>query len=256
MNRELCHTQETRRSDPYGFLANWYDEYLGRVSFLRARRALEWALRQLRIRPRSAADLGCGTGLFVRYLRGLGCSPVYGIDRSVAMLEQARRANGYSGVRLLCQDIRRLRLPTPVDLVTAHADVINHLLDASDIIGVFESVRSQLRFPGCFIFDVVTHDHPPPIRWRYIHRFPKRAATLVEDAMWDPGTHLLRIVCRIAGPTQTVPHVTTHHERTYCMSEVCCALERARFSSIDVRPASMLLSLHEPWCRQVVFARP
>ncbi len=53
---------------PYSELAPFYDAALGRESFADARRAFELLASGHRIRFRSAADIGCGTGLFACYL--------------------------------------------------------------------------------------------------------------------------------------------------------------------------------------------
>src|SRR5580765_3146634 len=113
---------------PYSELARSYDVALGLNSFASTRQAFEELVRRYGIRFCSAADVGCGTGLFARYLSRCWKARVLGVDRSPEMLIEARRNCRDDGVRFLTQDIRCLALPEPVDLVTANFDVVNHLV--------------------------------------------------------------------------------------------------------------------------------
>jgi predicted TPR repeat methyltransferase len=53
---------------PYSELAATYDATLGVPIFVGTRRAFEELVIRYGIDFRSAADIGCGTGLFARYL--------------------------------------------------------------------------------------------------------------------------------------------------------------------------------------------
>jgi len=57
-----------RVSRPYTELAAMYDNTLGVPFFFGTRRAFEELGRRYGINFRSAADIGCGTGLFAHYL--------------------------------------------------------------------------------------------------------------------------------------------------------------------------------------------
>lgn len=70
---------------PYCSFARLYDALLGNAMFPLVRRNFEWVVRRYGIRFRSVADVACGTGAFVRYLRQWGV-PALGVDRSLAML--------------------------------------------------------------------------------------------------------------------------------------------------------------------------
>jgi SAM-dependent methyltransferase len=242
-------------SAPYDLLSQVYDEVIGRHSMLRAQRVLKWAFRRFGLCPGPAADLGCGTGLFVRHLCHLGCRPVYGVDRSATMLALAKGRNRHSAARFICQDIRRLRLPTAVDLITAHADVVNHLLSTSDLLRTFENVRSSVRPGGHFIFDVVTHDRPLPTRWTYTCGLPSRGVKLVENAEWDPRSGLMCIACFAHRPGRSGVRMEKQYERTYGLSDILRCLKQTGFQPMEVLPASAFSRAFEPWSREVVFAR-
>src|SRR5947208_15510074 len=105
---------------PYTEIAPGYDCTLGVPFFLQVRDSFEKLAQQYCIHFCSAADLGCGTGLFACYLNLYWGVPVYGVDNSAAMLRQAYRNCRSANVCLLQQDIRCLALPTQVDLITAN----------------------------------------------------------------------------------------------------------------------------------------
>ncbi|WP_031464861.1 class I SAM-dependent methyltransferase [Sciscionella sediminilitoris] len=77
-------------------------------------------LRQLPEKPRSALDIGCGTGEFARKLAATGAR-VDGIDTDPAAIAGATRSGG--GVRYLTADVRTARLDryaTVVSIATVH----------------------------------------------------------------------------------------------------------------------------------------
>src|SRR5881409_1413 len=76
---------------PYSRIAPSYDCTIGLPFFLQVRDSFEKLVQRYGIRFRSAADLGCGTGLFACYLNLCWNVPVYAVDNSAAMLRQAQR---------------------------------------------------------------------------------------------------------------------------------------------------------------------
>ena len=119
------------------------------------RRCFERSRRHYDLRFSSAADVGCGTGTFLLHLARL-CDGLYGVDRSAEMLAQARRKLAGANVTLLQQDLRRLRLPRPVDLITCMFDTLNYLTTAAGVQEALESARENLRNGGSLVFDVIT----------------------------------------------------------------------------------------------------
>src|SRR5262245_16153553 len=99
---------------PYSELAADYGQTIGWPAFRQTRRAFETLARRYGLRFRSAADLGCGTGLFARYLSERYPAPVWAVDISPEMLRVAESNCFGANVRLLRQDIRCLRLPERV----------------------------------------------------------------------------------------------------------------------------------------------
>ena len=145
------------RAKPYSVLARDYDCAMGLDHFRRVRALFEHLVRELGLHFSSAADVGCGTGLFARHLRRRWRVPVFAVDRSPAMLRVAKRNCCGTGVHLLQQDLRLLRLPIPVDLITANFDTVNHLVAREDLARALRCIADNLRPGGHFIFDFLTH---------------------------------------------------------------------------------------------------
>lgn len=223
---------------PYSLLADAYDDIVGRNFFALLREVFERIVHRHRIAFSSAADLGCGTGLFARYLNSLWRVPVFAVDRSPAMLRVAASNCRGADVTLLRQDIRRLVLPYAVDLVTANFDTVNHLLDDRDLPALFQRVHAHLRPGGHFIFDFITPCDPPSgtLHFRASRNGHSRVAQRIR---WHPARRLLLydIVFR---EQARAPRVEFHRERAYAPQEVATWLADAGFVLRDVLDARTL----------------
>jgi SAM-dependent methyltransferase len=103
----------------------------------------------------SACDLACGTGTTALALAREGIR-MFAVDLSPVMCrlarEKAHRAR--LPLRVLCADMRRFRLPEPVDLITCEYDALNHVPRKADLRLVARAVARALRPGGYFLFDV------------------------------------------------------------------------------------------------------
>jgi SAM-dependent methyltransferase len=230
----------SRLAPPYGLLAAAYDDVIGRDFFERVRRVFEHLVGQHRIGFSSAADLGCGTGLFARYLNSLWRVPVFGVDMSPAMLRVAARNCRDSDVTLLCQDIRRLRLPHGVDLVTANFDTLNHLVNDGELPALFRRVYDHLRPGGHFIFDFITPCDPlgaAAIVRRVRSRDGRRHVT--QRIRWVPSRRMLLYEILFGGSGRPAPRLELHRERAYWPDDVATWLMDAGLILRDVLDASL-----------------
>jgi SAM-dependent methyltransferase len=214
---------------PYDAIAPGYDAALGRASLARAVALLRHVVNRYGIAFRSAADLGCGTGLFAAYLARRWRIPVYAVDRSPAMLREALRNGSSRHVVLMCQDFRALRLPRPVDLMTANFDALNYLLHPADLVATFRRVHHDLRPGGHFVFDLVTDRVP----WRgghtYARKLPGSGGGLLQRLVWNPVRRLFSTTLT-RGLGHGCEAAERHLQRAYPAGEAVRLLRQAGFS--------------------------
>jgi SAM-dependent methyltransferase len=231
---------------PYSRLAATYDRALGWASFVRTRRAFEVLARQYGIRFKTAADLGCGTGLFACYLRRRWGVPVFAVDRSPEMLNVARCNCSEPGIRWLQQDLRCLRLPCRVDLATSNFDTLNHVLSPCGVRRVFRRVWRCLQPGGYFIFDLVTPRLPRGGLKAYFSRFHSLGPLLVRRIRWDPRANLLTILILHRTPPSPPfarggeTELEVHRERAYSPVDAARWLRRTGFLVRGVHDAETL----------------
>jgi SAM-dependent methyltransferase len=237
-------TSIARMSRPYSRLVSTYDQVLGVPFFLGARLAFEKLVHRYGISFHSAADLGCGTGLFARYLSGCWRVPVFAVDRSIDMLNEAARNCRDSGLTFIRQDIRGLSLPRRVDLITANFDTVNHLLKEKDLRQAFQRIADNLNPGGYFLFDVLTHCQHLDRRRPLVRRFRSQRCRM-DQWIWRPQRKALSVLivqhCSLCSP----PDIEVHRERLYAPLEIGRALHAAGFTikgahdAVTLQPADM-----------------
>jgi SAM-dependent methyltransferase len=230
-----------RLAPPYGPLAEAYDDVIGRDFFERMRRVFEHLVARHRIGFSSAADLGCGTGLFARYLNTLWRVPVFGVDLSPTMLRVAASNCCDTNVRLLHQDIRHLRLPQRVDLVTANFDTLNHLVNDGELPSLFRHVYDHLHPGGHFIFDFITPCDPLGAATMIRHRPSRdRRRHVTQRIRWVPARRMLFYEVLFRDSARPAPRLELHCERTYWPRDVATWLMDAGLVLRDVLDAATL----------------
>ena len=141
---------------PYGLLARFYDALADYAPAMN-RHAREKILGETLHQIHSACDLACGSGETALDLARSGLK-VYAVDLSPTLVRTVRAKARRAGLRVhaRCADMRRLRLPQRVDLVTCEFAALNHLPRPADLITVFRAVARALRPGGWFLFDLNT----------------------------------------------------------------------------------------------------
>lgn len=240
---------------PYSQIAQVYDCTVGMEFFLRVRRAFSKLVPRYGIGFCSAADIGCGTGLFACYLNQCWGVPVYGVDRSLEMLRQARRNCPSAAVCFLQQDIRCLALPSQVDLITANFDTLNHLNAPQDLRCVFDRVAANLRPGGHFYFDILTPCQPLKGYRVYVRDRCHVGSWLQQRVRWDPKRRVIHTsaVQRDVGTCRpVVEHIT---ERAYSAAEAGKWLAKAGFTIRGVHDEATLRSAVDCPSRIIVVAK-
>ena len=126
---------------------NYYPEIFGQ-------QLLKW-LERRGIRPKNSMDLGCGTGVLCRILRGSGIEAA-GMDFSAGMIEIARQSD--PGTAYEVADMITYCPRTQYDLVTCTGDALNHIDDPGDIRRIFQNVYRYTAPGGYFIFDILNEN--------------------------------------------------------------------------------------------------
>jgi len=134
-------------------LAQAYDAVMAEAAWPSLSRGLARALAGAPVA--GAADIGCGSGRVLQWLAARGHRPLYGVDRSAAMLRLCGRRLDRSRVRLMQQDIRALALPQPVELVTCTFATLNYLVDDASLARALGAVARNLRPGGLFVADYI-----------------------------------------------------------------------------------------------------
>ena len=205
----------------YERFAAFYDEVMDDPG----PRALRVDAAIARFRPRAASvlELACGTGSILARLTT--DAALIGLDRSPRMLEVC--AAKVPGARLVEGDMRHFDLGQRFDVVVCVFDSVNHLLDPSEWVSLFDGVHRHLTEGGLFVFDVNTvgelrrlGDEPP-----WVYDFEDGTAIVdVTFAESDQGLGLtdwdIRIFERV-----TATRFELHHER---IGELGLPLARVR----------------------------
>ncbi len=126
---------------------NYYPEAFGE-------QLLQW-LKENRVSPKTALDLGCGTGVLCEILHREGMA-VRGMDFSSGMIDIARQ--GSPEIRYEVADMITFRPEDRFDLVTCTGDALNHIPDLTDVAKIFENVSAYLAPGGYFIFDILNEN--------------------------------------------------------------------------------------------------
>ena len=231
--------------DPFARIAPYYDQLMANVPYDL------WAdylfqLAELAGRPMlpgsRVLDLATGTGSVAFELAKRGCL-VVGVDRSCAMLDQARRRARDAGlaVEFLCYDLADLSLPAEFSHAVCLYDSLNYITEADRLKQAFANTRAALVPGGLFIFDVntvraleeelftQTSRQGAPIQYRWTSRY-------------DPATRVSRIRMRFTIPAARQRFSIVHEQRAYTDEEIRSLLRQAGFRRISAYEAYRLTS--------------
>jgi len=196
---------------------------------------LQEVLRRFRFRPQRILDLACGTGTVAVSMAQEGFQ-VVAVDLSPAMLLEAEKKAQRAGVKVafLRQDMRRLTLKEPVDLVTCFFDSLNYLLSYEDLVRTFKRVARVLSSGGLFVFDINT---PAGLATHWNYRKEGQdleAVAILGSNSYDPqkklGTIHITVFKKVGRLYEKFTEV--HTERAYSRSEVKKALRESGLKSL------------------------
>ena len=126
---------------------NYYPEIFGE-------QLLKWLDRN-NLRPKTAMDLACGTGILCGILDNAGIE-ASGMDFSSGMIEIARQNTPH--LHYDVADMITYRPDKQFDLVTCTGDAVNHISDLGNVEKIFQNVYAYLAPGGYFVFDLLNEN--------------------------------------------------------------------------------------------------
>ena len=143
--------------DAYHALAASYDRLTNDVDYEATVEFYMQILKREGLRPRTAADLACGTGSVTKILAEKGFD-VIGVDLSEEMLTEAFQKVQDMGnpPRFVCQPLQELWLPRGVDMAVCALDSLDYITNPNDCDEAIRRTYKALNPGGIFIFDVNT----------------------------------------------------------------------------------------------------
>ncbi len=112
--------------------------------------------------PRTMCECGCGTGSLSVYFARAGLR-LTASDLSEEMLRLAQIKARKAGVSIpfVCQDMRALELPRPVDAIAACCDAVNYLTDRDSVRAFFDGAFRFLKGLAAHIAHAGKVHHQP-----------------------------------------------------------------------------------------------
>ncbi|MGY6276580.1 class I SAM-dependent DNA methyltransferase [Methylomonas sp. MgM2] len=215
----------------YEVLAKIYDSAVALPVFPLLCGAFVHMLDRHRIVYDSIADLGCGTGNFLRYVSRKGKTAV-GVDNSSAMLDIARKKIKKLPIRFFQQDLRELQLPISVDFISCQFDTLNYFLKQEDLIEVLTRCHQALNPNGHLLFDFITGSGALPIdQNRKIRYGPFMSYWSTHT---DPQKNLSRVKLTVTEADNRDQRISEMHvQRWYPLKVVLRLLTQTGFTTQD-----------------------
>ncbi len=141
----------------YQNLAASYDRLTNDVDYKSWVDFAQAILEKEGLKPRTVADLACGTGSATQILAERGYR-VTAVDLSESMLTEAmdKCADLENLPTFVHQNLAELRLPRAVDMAVCFLDSLDYILDPKDCEAAIGRTYKALNPGGIFIFDVNT----------------------------------------------------------------------------------------------------
>ena len=233
-------------SDPFSAVATYYDLLMQSIPYLWWMHYVETLLDYFDRPAQKVLDLCCGTGNLSELMAMSGYT-VVGVDRSAAMIEQARRKaqENRSSVRYYVQDAAELELGETFNLIVSLFDSLNNITAPARFAEAMRRAYQHLNSNGVFIFDLNTEyafvrkffdqtqlDERAPLRYRWRSQYDKatRLCT-VQMEFWVREGETERYFTEV------------HTQRAYSEQEVRTMLYDAGFPEVHLFDA---YTLHPP----------
>lgn len=217
---------------------NYYPEVFGE-------QLLKW-LENKKLKPKTAMDLACGTGILCRILADAGIE-ASGMDFSAGMIAIARQNNPQLSFDVA--DMTTYRPEKQFDLVTCTGDAVNHIPLISDVEKIFQNVYAYLAPGGYFVFDLLNEKEvsdSEPFEMDFTD------TTRVWFQMTRPDKKKVNLKIRVFENKQ-LQFEENIRETIHHPAEICRLLEKNSFTEITCR--DRLLPENNPGTTWFVIAR-
>ena len=217
---------------------NYYPEVFGE-------QLLKW-LENKKLKPKTAMDLACGTGILCRILADAGIE-ASGMDFSAGMIAIARQNNPQ--IFFDVADMTTYRPEKQFDLVTCTGDAVNHIPAISDVEKIFQNVHAYLAPGGYFVFDLLNEKEvsdSEPFEMDFTD------TTRVWFQMTRPDKKKVNLkICVFEN--EQLQFEEDIRETIHAPPEICRLLEKSSFTDITCR--DRLLPENNPGTTWFVIAR-
>lgn len=201
--------------DKFGW--NYYPEVFGQ-------QLLTW-LERKKLKPESALDLACGTGILCGILHSAGIR-ASGMDFSAGMIQIAK--THYPDLAFDVADMITYRPQKQFDLVTCTGDAINHIEDPRNVEKIFRNVYEYLSPGGWFVFDILNEQEVSTSE-------PFEMDTDEQETVWfqmtRPGENQVNLKIRVLERGKPVFEENIR-ETIHDPMEICRMLERIGFREV------------------------
>ena len=193
---------------------NYYPEIFGQ-------QLLTW-LQRRGLRPQTAMDLGCGTGVLCRILQSSGIKAA-GMDLSAGMIKIARQEDPRISYQVA--DMITFCPERQYDLITCTGDALNHIPSLSDVGRIFYNVYRYTAPGGYFVFDIL-NDTEVSTSEPFEMDFSERVRVWFQ--MTRPAEKQVNLKIRVfeEGKLQFEENI---RETVYDPMDICRLLEQAGF---------------------------
>ena len=216
-------------TEAYGAFAYAYDGALGSRFFKAVRTLLDATLEKYPTPRRTHLDVACGTGLVIEHFRERGWKST-GIDASMDMLS---RAAG----RVVAADMRALPFRGKFARLTCLYDSLNHLIEESELVAAFRSMRGVMDADSLLLFDMNHPDIYPEV-WGIAEPFESTA----EDYHLEIATSyrkrdrlgkaMVRGWANVGGKRVQIKE--QHRQRAYSEREIISSLAEAGLEAVEM----------------------
>lgn len=225
--------------EQYGRFAAVYDRLMADVPYDRWASYLHGCIRAFLPEASTVADCACGTGQITFRLAKLGYA-VTGMDISSDMLYIAQQNALDAGSRLpfVQQDMKRLMLHRPADVVNCACDGVNYLASVNEATQFFQAAYRALKPKGLLLFDVSSHYKLSQVLACNTFAEDEEGIAYIWKNCYDPQSRLLemRLTFFQEAGGRYERFCERHIQRAHTIEELEQALHAAGFS--DVRTFS------------------